>query len=135
MGFSKHIMAIEALSLDVDPKLLVVLIIVAVVIVLSLYQDATDPYAALPTLNRYPFEPRLFAKLRFAFNSREIFDQAYIVDRKNDNPDQFRAIGWSRGRLCSVIFEIRRGTEGDYHYLITAWKTTKQEEESYAKNI
>ena len=38
--------------------------------------------------------------------AREIFDQAHIVDQKNDDPRQFRAIGWRRGRLCSVIFEI-----------------------------
>ena len=36
---------------------------------------------------------------------QEIFDQAHIIDRKNDDPEQFRAIGWCRGRLCSVIFE------------------------------
>ena len=28
--------------------------------------------------------------------AREIFDQAYIVDAKSDEPEQFRAIGWSR---------------------------------------
>ena len=37
----------------------------------------------------------------------EIFDQAYLVDQKNDDPEQFRAIGWCCGRLCSVIFETR----------------------------
>ena len=29
--------------------------------------------------------------------AREIFDQAHLVDRKNDDPEQFRAIGWSGG--------------------------------------
>jgi uncharacterized DUF497 family protein len=67
--------------------------------------------------------------------AQEIFDQAYLVDRKNDNPEQFRAIGWCRGRLCSAIFEIRRDSDGDYYHLITAWKATRQEEESYAKNV
>ena len=67
--------------------------------------------------------------------AREIFDQAYIVDRKNDNPEQFRAIGWCRGRLCSVIFEIRQDLNGEHHHLITAWKATKQEEDSYAENV
>jgi uncharacterized DUF497 family protein len=67
--------------------------------------------------------------------AREIFDQAYLVDRKNDNPEQFRAIGWCLGRLCSVIFEVRHGSGGDYYHLITAWKATKAEEESYAENV
>jgi uncharacterized DUF497 family protein len=67
--------------------------------------------------------------------AREIFDQVYVVDRKRDNPEQFRAIGWCRGRLCSVIFEVRRDSEGEYYHLVTAWKATTQEEQSYAENV
>jgi len=68
-------------------------------------------------------------------DAQEIFDQAYLVDRKNENPEQFRAIGWSRGRLCSAIFEIRRDSQGEYYRLVTAWKSTKQEEQAYADQI
>jgi uncharacterized DUF497 family protein len=64
----------------------------------------------------------------------ELFDQTYIVDRKNDDPEQMRAIGWSRGRLISVIFEMRSDSEGEYCHLVTAWKATKQEQKSYAEN-
>jgi len=67
--------------------------------------------------------------------AREIFDQVYIVDEKNDAPEQFRAIGWCRGRLCSVIFEIKHDSEGEYYHLVTAWKATKEEEQSYAENV
>jgi uncharacterized DUF497 family protein len=67
--------------------------------------------------------------------AREIFDQAYLVDRKNDDPTQYRAIGWCRGRLCSVIFEMRYDSDGEYYHLITAWKSTTQEEKSYAENV
>jgi uncharacterized DUF497 family protein len=67
--------------------------------------------------------------------AQDIFDQAYIVDQKNDDPEQFRAIGWSRGRLCSVIFEIRHDARGEYYHLVTAWKATKEEEQSYAENV
>ena len=67
--------------------------------------------------------------------AREIFDQVYVVDRKSDNPEQFRAIGWRRGRLCSVIFEVRRDSEGEYYHLVTAWKATAPEEQSYAENV
>jgi uncharacterized DUF497 family protein len=66
--------------------------------------------------------------------AQEIFDQVYLVDQKNDDPEQFRAIGWCRSRLCSVIFEIRHDSEGEYHHLITAWKATQEEEQSYAEN-
>ena len=64
----------------------------------------------------------------------EIFDQVYIVDRKSDAPEQFRAIGWCEGRLCSVIFEITLDSEGEYYHLVTTWKSTGQEEQSYAEN-
>ncbi|MEO8028292.1 MAG: BrnT family toxin [Bryobacteraceae bacterium] len=67
--------------------------------------------------------------------AKEIFDQAHLMDRKNDDPEQFRAIGWSGGRLCSVIFEIRRDREGEFYHLITAWRATEQEEEAYANQI
>ncbi len=67
--------------------------------------------------------------------AKEIFDQAHLVDRKRDDPEQFRAIGWAGGRLCSVIFEIHRDTEGEYYRLITAWKATVQEENAYAQQV
>jgi len=38
--------------------------------------------------------------------AQQIFDQTYLIDQRNDDPEQFRAIGWCDGRLCSVIFEI-----------------------------
>jgi len=67
--------------------------------------------------------------------AQDIFDQAYIVDQKNDGSEQFRAIGWSGGRLCSVIFEIRHDGRGEYYRLVTVWKATKEEEQSYAENV
>jgi uncharacterized DUF497 family protein len=66
--------------------------------------------------------------------AQEIFDQTYLVDQKNDDPEQFRAIGWCRGRICTVIFEVRRDEEGEHYHLVTAWKATKEEEQSYAEN-
>ena len=67
--------------------------------------------------------------------AQEVFDQVYVFDKKRDDPQQFRAIGWCRGRLCSVIFEIRHDAEGEYYHLITAWKATIEEEQNYAENI
>jgi uncharacterized DUF497 family protein len=67
--------------------------------------------------------------------AQEIFDQAYLVDQRSDDREQFRAIGWCGERLCSMIFEIRRDAVGEYYHLITAWKATKEEEQSYAENI
>lgn len=67
--------------------------------------------------------------------AREIFDQVYLVDQKNDDPEPFRAIGWCRGRLCSVIFEVRHDDAGVYYHLVTAWKAMEEEEQSYAENV
>jgi uncharacterized protein len=67
-------------------------------------------------------------------DAKDIFDQVYIVDQKRDDPEQFRAIGWCQGRLCSVIFEIRHDGEGEYYWLVTAWKSTAEEERIYAEN-
>jgi uncharacterized DUF497 family protein len=67
--------------------------------------------------------------------AEEIFDQVYLVDQKSDEPEQFRAIGWCRGRLCSVIFEIRYDPKGQYCHLVTAWKASKEEQQIYAENV
>jgi uncharacterized DUF497 family protein len=68
-------------------------------------------------------------------DAQEIFNQVYLIDQKRDDPEQYRAIGWCRGNLCSVIFEIRTDQDGEHYHLVTAWKATEQEEESYAENI
>ena len=67
--------------------------------------------------------------------AQEIFDQVYIVDQKCEDPRQYRAIGWCRGRLCSVIYEIRSDRNGEYAHLVTAWKATKEEEQFYAESV
>jgi len=46
--------------------------------------------------------------------AQQIFDQVYLVDRKSDDPEQFRAIGWCGDRLCPVIFEIGCDEEGEH---------------------
>jgi uncharacterized DUF497 family protein len=66
--------------------------------------------------------------------AQEIFDQAYLVDQKSDDPRQFRAIGWCRDGLYAVIFEIRHDAIAEYDHLVTAWKATKEEELTYAEN-
>ena len=91
-------------------------------------------------VHRFDLDPRKSRETREKHGvsleeALEIFDQVYLVDQKNDDPRQFRAIGWCRGRLCSVIFEIRFDSEGEYYHLVRAWKSTKEEEQSYAENV
>jgi len=67
--------------------------------------------------------------------AQEIFDQAYLTDQRSGDPKQFRAIGWRRGMLWSVIFEVRHDAEGESYHLVTAWRATKEEAQSYVENI
>jgi len=67
--------------------------------------------------------------------AQEIWEHPYYEDRRIDDPDQYRVIGWVEGKLYSVIFEIREDKEGEYYHLITLWKSTFQEEKLYEENI
>jgi uncharacterized DUF497 family protein len=66
---------------------------------------------------------------------QEIWDHPYFEDQRVDNPEQYRAIGWVKGKLYSVIFEVREDEEGEYYHLVTLWKSTSQEEKLYEKNV
>lgn len=67
-------------------------------------------------------------------DAREIFAHSYYLDRRSDLPEQYRAIGWVRGQLYSLIFEIREDNEGEYFHLVTLWKSTQEEEQLYAES-
>ena len=67
--------------------------------------------------------------------AQQIWEHPYYEDQRVDDPNQYRAIGWVKGKLYSVIFEIREDEEGEYHHLVTFWKSTSQEEKLYEENI
>ncbi len=67
--------------------------------------------------------------------AQEIWEHPYYEDQRVDDPEQYRAIGWVKGTLYSVIFEIREDEEGEYYHLVTLWKSNSQEEKLYEKNI
>jgi len=67
--------------------------------------------------------------------AQEIWEHPYYEDQRADNPEQYRAIGWVKGKLYSVIFEIREDEEGEYYHLVTLWKSTSKEEKLYEENI
>jgi uncharacterized DUF497 family protein len=60
-----------------------------------------------------------------------IFKNDYVERIKNDDPEQFIAIGYLDTILLSVIYEIRYDQEGEYIWLITYWKSTKREQQIY----
>jgi uncharacterized DUF497 family protein len=65
---------------------------------------------------------------------QEIFFHPYYSDQRSDLPVQHRAIGWVRGRLYSVIFEIREDAEGELYHLVTLWKATTAERKLYEEH-
>ena len=87
---------------------------------------------------RFRFDKRKSARLRaipkrgIGFEeAQEIFSRPFYLDQRSDIPEQYRAIGWVRHRLYSVIFETREDDEGVYYHLVTLWKATRQGHELY----
>ena len=66
---------------------------------------------------------------------KEIWSYPYYQDCRSDEPEQYRAIEWAKGKLYSVIFEIREDSKGEYIHLVTLWKSTLQERKLYEENI
>jgi uncharacterized DUF497 family protein len=90
---------------------------------------------------RFDFDPCKSQRLRenprrgIGFEeAEEILAHPYYLDRRCDEPEQYRAIGWAGQRLFSLIFEIREDGEGEYYHLVTLWRSTREKEELYAKN-
>lgn len=69
-------------------------------------------------------------------DAAELFGQPYVVQSKNDDPEQYKAIGFSKGGvLISLIVEIRYDEQGEYEWFVTLWKATKDEVKIYEQNI
>ena len=65
----------------------------------------------------------------------EMFGRPYVVQAKNDDPEQYKAIGFARGGvLISLIVEVRFDDQGEYEWLVTLWKATKEEVKVYEQN-
>jgi uncharacterized DUF497 family protein len=76
---------------------------------------------------RFSFDARKSRRLRsnprrgIGFEeAQNLFSKPYWLDPRSDNPEQYRAIGWVRDRLYSVIFEIREDKEGEIIHLVNA---------------
>ena len=65
----------------------------------------------------------------------ELFKLPYIEDQRNDDPEQYRVIGFAGGHLVSFIIEYREDPLGDVIWVVTAWHATPQEEHAYEREI
>jgi uncharacterized DUF497 family protein len=90
---------------------------------------------------RFDFDAQKSARLRanpkrgIGFEeAQEIFERPYYLDQRTDMPEQYRAIGWVRQKLYSLIFEIREDEDGEYYHLVTLWRATTEEQRLYGEH-
>ena len=63
--------------------------------------------------------------------AQEIFSNPYYLDQRRDDPEQYRVIGWVKGELYSLVFEIREDRVGEYYHFVTLWRATREESQLY----
>jgi len=78
-------------------------------------------------------------KRAFSFEEvSELFSKPHFVDLRNDDPEQYFAIGWVKDVLVTVIFEYRifyfEESEIEGVHLVTYWRSTKEERLKYEEN-
>ena len=61
----------------------------------------------------------------------ELMAVPYIEDQRSEVPEQYRIIGFIDGRMNTFIVEYRQDAEGEYIWVVTAWKSTTSEERAY----
>ncbi len=61
----------------------------------------------------------------------ELLNWPYVEDRRNDDPEQFRIVGFAGGQLTTFIVEYRQDQLDEYIWVVTAWHSTKQEQKAY----
>ena len=66
--------------------------------------------------------------------AQELFDNIFIEDQHIAYPHQWRATGWVRGELYTIVYEERKDKGGEYYHLVTLWKATKIERLNYEEN-
>lgn len=59
----------------------------------------------------------------------------YIEDQRSELPEQYRIIGFAGGKLTTFIIEYRTDVVGEHIWVVTAWRSTKQERWSYEQRI
>ena len=68
-------------------------------------------------------------------NLAELLSQPYLEDQRNDDPEQYRLVGFAGGLLMTYVVEYREDHVGEYIWVVTAWRSTNQEVKDYEENI
>jgi uncharacterized DUF497 family protein len=67
------------------------------------------------------------------FDLEDLLYLPYIEDQRLDYPEQYRIIGFASQKITTFIVEYREDAVGEFIWVVTAWKSTKQERETYEK--
>ena len=59
----------------------------------------------------------------------------YLEDQRSDDPEQYRIIGFTKGKLLTFIVEYREDALGEFVWVVTAWNSTAAEKHAYAQEI
>jgi uncharacterized DUF497 family protein len=59
----------------------------------------------------------------------------YLEDQRSELPEQYRIIGFEDLKLTTFIVEYRNDESGEYVWVVTAWRLTKQEYKSYEQQV
>ena len=59
----------------------------------------------------------------------------YLEDQRSEMPEQYRIVGFAEGKLTTFIVEYRADEVGEYIWVVTAWRSTKQERRNYEQQI
>ncbi len=59
----------------------------------------------------------------------------YLEDQRSEVPEQYRIVGFADGKLTTFIVEYRADEVGEYIWVVTAWRSTKQERRNYEQQI
>jgi uncharacterized DUF497 family protein len=65
----------------------------------------------------------------------DLFCLPYLEDQRSDDPEQYRIIGFVKGKVTTFIIEYREDELGEFIWAVTAWNSTVTEKQTYAQEI
>ena len=65
----------------------------------------------------------------------DLFCLPYLEDQRSDDPEQYRIIGFVKGKVTTFIIEYREDELREFIWVVTAWNSTATEKQTYAQEI
>jgi uncharacterized protein len=65
----------------------------------------------------------------------DLLSLPYLEDQRSDDPEQYRVIGFVKGKVTTFIIEYREDNLGEFIWIVTAWNSTATEKQAYAQEI